>query len=162
MADKSMEKKADALLDEEQGEKNEAEEKTQEQEVISDPGQVLRQICRGKLKLLHPFRAHGQDVKEVTFDFCDLTGTEMMDALDEVVTVNNMYGISNKQALALFAATAGKCAPMVEDGSTLTRLFDAKDVKARLGAADSVKAIQLAKLFYQASGQAGNSNISKE
>lgn len=162
MADKDMEKKADALLDEEQSGKQESEDKTEEQKEITDPGKVLRQICRGKLKLLHPFRAHGQDVTEVPFDFCDLTGTEMMDALDEIVTVNNMYGISNKQALALFAATAGKCAPMVEDGSTHTRLFDAKDVKARLGAADAVKAIQLAKLFYQASSQAGNNNISKD
>lgn len=159
MADKDMEKRADELLDEEKqdGEQTESEEKT-----AADPGQVLRDICRGKLKLLHPFRAHGQDVHELSFDFCALTGTEMMDALDEVVTVNNMFGISNKQALALFATTAGKCAPMLEDGSSMTRMYDAKDVKSRLGAADSVKAIQLAKLFYQASGQAGNNNISKE
>lgn len=161
MADKDMEKKADALLDEEAQGKNEETETTDEK-TMDDPAEQLRELCRGILKLMTPIRAHGLDVKEIKFDFCSLTGMEMMDALDSVPMINNMFGITNKQAMALFAATAEKCAPYVDDGGTRTRLYDAKDVKARLGSADSVKAMQLAKLFYNASSQAGNMNISKE
>ena len=158
-----MEKKtsADALLD---GEKEGAEAKTEEtgEKAISDPGEQLRELCRGTMKLMSPFRAHSQDITEIKFDFCGLTGMEMMDALDSTPVVNNMFGITNRQALALFAATAEKCAPMAKDGGVKTRLYDAKDVKSRLGAADAVKAMQLAKLFYNASSQAGNNNISRE
>jgi len=162
MAD--MEKETDALLDEEEqgGQKAGAEAgEAQEKKPEEDPGETLRKLCRGKLKLMTPIRAHSQDVREVTFDFCDLTGMEMMDALDSVAMVNNMFGISNRQAIALFAATAEKCAPIFDDGGTRTRLYDAKDIREKLGAADSVKAMQLAKLFYNASSQAGNNNISK-
>lgn len=156
----------EALLDEKVEREEENEEKEQDQgkkeneeKVIEDPMAQLRELCRGTLKLMAPFRAHGEDVNEVTYDFCGLTSAEMMDALDSV-PVNNMFTISNKQALALFAATAEKNAPMVEDGGRKTRLFDKRDVM-RMGAADSVKAVQIAKLFYVASGQAGNNNISK-
>ena len=156
-----LEKQADALLDEEkQG--AEAGEKKEEPREIADPAEQLRELCRGVLKLMTPIRAHSQDVKEIKFDFCAMTGMEMMDALDSVPTVNNMFGVTNKQAIALFAATAEKCAPIIDDGGKLTKLYDAKDVKGRLGAADAVKAMQLAKLFYNASSQAGNNNISKE
>lgn len=158
----------DALLDEkvERDEENggDAEQeqgnKQDEEKVIEDPMAQLRELCRGTMKLMAPFRAHGEDVKEVTYDFCGLTSAEMMDALDSV-PVNNMFTISNKQALALFAVTAEKNAPMVDDGGRKTRLFDKRDVM-RMGAADSVKAVQIAKLFYLASGQAGNNNISKQ
>lgn len=161
MTEKDMEKKADALLDEEeQGAKK--DEKKTEEKAIENPAEELRNLCRGKLKLMNPIRAHSQDVTEIKFDFCALTGMEMMDALDSVAMVNNMFGITNKQAMALFAATAEKCAPLFDDGGTKTRLFDAKDVKERMGASDSIKAMQLAKLFYNASSQAGNNNISKE
>lgn len=155
-----MEKKTDALLDEAQDQEEE-KETDESQDAMNDPGEQLRKLCRGTLKLLKPIRAHGQDVEKIKFDFCDLTGEEMMDALDSV-PANNMFIITNGQAMALFAATAEKCAPMVEDGGRKTRLFDGKDIKKRLGAADGVKAIQLAKLFYSASGQAGNNNISNE
>ena len=160
MADKDMEKKADALLDEEeQGETN--EEETTEEKPMDDPIEQLRKLCKGKMKLMVPFRAHSQDVKEIAFDFCALTGAEMMDALDEV-PVNNIFAITNAQAMALFAAAAEKCAPFVEDGGKLTRLFDAKDIKNRLSSADFTAAMRMAKLFYNASGQAGNNNISKD
>lgn len=161
-----MKKTADELLDEQrQSAENGAEERAEGGEgegkkPIEDAGDQLRKLTRGTLTLLHPFKSHDQDVTEIKFDFCNLTGNEMMDALDSA-NVNNMFNISNEQAMALFAATAAKCAPWIDDGRIKTRLYDAKDVKARLGAADAVKALQLAKLFYHASGQAGNNNISK-
>lgn len=151
-------KRAAELLDEKQD--SAAEGAAEMKDAISDPGEQLRKLTQGTLKLLHPFRSHDQDVTEVKFNFCGLTGSELLDALDSA-NVNNMFAISNEQAMALFAATAAKCAPWIDDGGMKSRLYDAKDVKARLSAADGVKAIQLAKLFYHASGQAGNNNISK-
>lgn len=159
-----LEKKADALLDEKEQEEAGAEageETVEEEKAVEDPAEQLRQLCRGKMKLMKPIRAHGQDVKEIAFDFCALTGAEMMDALD-TVPVNNVLAITNAQAMALFAATAEKCAPYIEDGGMRTRLFDAKDIKKQLGAADFSEALQIAKLFYTASSQAGRNNISRE
>ncbi|MBR3740565.1 MAG: hypothetical protein IKN04_08905 [Clostridia bacterium] len=162
MEKKELEKKMDALLDDEDTGEEAEKENQEEQKIISDPAEQLRVLCQGTLKLMTPIRAHSEDVKEIKFDFCGLKGIEVMDALDSVMAVNNMFGISNKQAMALFAATAEKCAPMVEDGGKTTRLYDAKDIKSRLAGADAIKAMQLAKLFYNASSQAGNSNISNK
>lgn len=154
-----IEKKAARILDGETQEA-EAEEEEAEGKVMGSAIEQLRELCRGTMKLMTPIRAHGEDVNEISYDFCGLTSSEMMDALDSV-PVNNMFAISNRQALALFAATAEKCAPMTQEGGRKSRLYDKKDIE-RMGAADSVKAVQLAKLFYTASSQAGNSNISKE
>ena len=159
--------KAKKLLDEENDQESE-ENKEQEQKQVKakaeeekNPGEQLREITRGTLKLLKPFRAHSQDVTELRFDFCALTTDEEFDALDSV-SVYNFSSITNKQALALFAATAAKCAPEVDDDGTTIKLYDARDIKKRLGPSDAVKAIQLAKLFYNASSQAGKKNNSKE
>lgn len=160
----AIEKKTAMLLDEQDEEQDEALDETEgkPEEPITDPGELLRKLCKGTLKLMFPFRAHGQDVEEIGYDFCELTGAEMIEALDGAnVSANNIFAMTNAQALALFAATAQKCAPMIEDGSMRSKLFDAKDIKKRLSAVDSVKAIQLAKLFYNASGQTGSRNISK-
>lgn len=155
------EKKAAAMLDGSEPQEEEKKPDETEKKVIDDPGEMLRELCRGRIKLMYPFRAHSQDITEISYDFCSLTGEEMMDALDSVPT-NNLLAISNKQAIALFATTAEKQAPMIQDGGHMIRLYDAKDVKKGLMAADSVKAVQLAKLFFNASSQAGNKNISKE
>lgn len=158
------EKKAAKLLDgNAESEKTEAteEKKENKKEEQKDPGQLLRELCRGKLELLQPFRAYSQDVTEIEYDFCALTTEEVMDALDSV-PVNNLFAISNQQAMALFATTAGKCAPKVDEEKGSTRLYDAKDIRKRLGPADAVKAVQMAKLFYNASSQAGRKNSSKE
>ena len=120
----------------------------QKQNAVDDPFEQLRELTKGTLKLLKPIRARSEDVKELHYDFCALTGEEMMNALDSD-TAGNMFAISNKQALAMFAATAGNCTDMVDD----------KDILKRISGPDSVKAIQLAKLFYAASSRAGNKNI---
>lgn len=157
----SEEKKPVAVLDDEQSEENEQQtEKKAEEKTITSPIDMLSELCSGTLKLMQPFRARSQDVTEVRFDLCALTGAEIIDALDSAGT-NNMFAISNEQAMAIFAVSAAKCAPMIEDGSTKTRLFDVRDIKMRMGAVDCVKAVQIAKLFYNASSQAGNKNISK-
>lgn len=120
----------------------------EKQNVVDDPFKQLRELTKGTLKLMKPIRARSEDVKELHYDFCALTGEEMMNALDSD-TAGNMFAISNKQALALFATTAGNCTDLVDD----------KDIMKRISGPDSVKAIQLAKLFYAASSRAGNKNI---
>lgn len=163
--DQNEEKKARELLDgENAGQEEENEQKTDQKPMKKmTSAEALRELTTGKLELMQPFRAHSQDITEIRFDFCGLTTEEMLDALDSV-PVNNVFAINNAQALALFAATAAKCAPEIdeESGVRKTRLFDAKDVKKRLGPTDAVKAVQLAKLFYNASSQAGGNNISRE
>ena len=84
---------------------------------------------------------------ELNYDFCALTSLEMMDALDADGGAN-LFGITNRQALFLFAATAGKCNEKVDE----------KDVRQRLSSADAVKAVQLAKLFYAASSRRAKPN----
>lgn len=117
---------------------------------VDDPFEQLRELTKGTLKLMKPIRARSQDVTELHYDFCALTGEELMNVLDSDIA-GNMFAISNRQALALFAETAGSC----------NELVDSKDVIKRISGPDSVKAMQLAKLFYNASSQAGNKNISK-
>lgn len=157
----SEEMKASAILDgenTENAEDQQAEENKEKERVVS-PLEQLSRLCSGTMRLMQPFRARSQDVTELKFDMCALTGTEIIDVLDST-PVNNLFAISNEQALAIFAASAAKCAPMVEDGGMRLKLYDAKDIKTRMGGVDCVKAVQLGKLFYNASSQAGNRNIS--
>lgn len=155
-----MEKKADEMLDEETESTTEEENKPAQKGMSPEEAiDALRRECRGTLRLMVPFKARGEDVKEVPFDFCALTGTEMMDALDEV-PVNNILAITNAQAMSLFAAAAAKCAPRIDDEEGKGfRLYDAKDIRKRLSGPDSTAAVRIAKLFYSASGQAGANNI---
>lgn len=153
-----MDKKAKALLDGEQA--PETANEPEKRKTPLDPFEILRDLTRGTLKLMKPIRAHGQDVTEIKYDFCSLTSLELMEALDSA-PVSNMMAVSNRQALALFAATAAKFAPIVEEDGMKTRLFDEKDIEKNIGPADAVEAVQLAKLFYIASSRAGSANISK-
>lgn len=154
----SENEKAKALLEDEQQDNQENTEEKQEK-AIADPAEQLRKLCKGTLKLLFPFQAADQDVKELPFDMCALSGAEIASALDSVL-VNNMFAITNEQALAIFALSAGKCAPMIErESGYRVKQYDAKDVKARISGVDSIKAVQIAKLFYNASTQEGNKNI---
>ena len=107
-----------------------------------NPADELRKSSMGTLKLTFPIRAASTDVTELAYDFCGLTSLEMMEALDKDGSLN-LIGITNRQALYLFAATAAKCNEKVDEA----------DVLARLSSADAVKAVQLAKLFYVASNR---------
>lgn len=122
---------------------------TQPQATSQNAADKMRKNFKGTLKLTFPLRAASADITELQYDFCDLTSLEMIEALDKD-SIINMFGISNRQALFLFAATAEKCNEKV----------DAMDVVYRLSAADVVKAVQLAKLFYAASFRAEKKNTS--
>ncbi len=167
MEDKEK-KAAEIALDGDEGEQEteaaleeESKEEKKDGQKAADAGAQLRELCRGTLELMQPFMSRDIEVTELPYDFCGLSNEELFEALDSV-PMNNMFAISNAQAMAVFCATAGKCAPKYDDGHFHGRLYDARDVKSRLGSADAIKAIQLAKLFYTASSQAGNKNISKK
>ena len=110
---------------------------------------------------MQPFVMRETEIKEIEYDFCKLNGDDLMDALDSAGG-GNMFQLSNKQALMLFAVAAEKCAPTVREDNTIIRLYDKRYIKSKLGAADSVAAANVAKLFYRASNQAGSQNISKK
>lgn len=157
------EKRVEEMLDGKKAE--EVQENGQEQGkkemTPEERGQLLRETFSGKIELMQPFMMRETEVKEIEYDFCKLNGDDLMDALDSAPG-GGMFQLSNKQALMLFAVAAEKCAPTVREDNTIIRLYDKRDIKSKLGAADSVAAANVAKLFYRASNQAGSQNISKK
>lgn len=117
--------------------------------VITDPQEQIRKLGKGTLTLDTPIKAGDKDVTELHYDFSKLTGWEYADAMDKDSGGSNIFRITNKQAMLLFAATAGK----ETDG------IDATDIRERIGVADSIKAVQLATVFFVASTRAGNNRI---
>ena len=118
-------------------EKNEVKATENVQKVLAG------EITKGTLKLSTPIRAKSQDITELQYDFSKLTGWEYVE-----VTARNVFKISHKQALCLFATAAGKATPDV----------DATDIKERIGAVDALRAVQLATVFLITSTRAANQN----
>ncbi len=116
---------------------------------IANPQEQIHKMAKGKMTLETPIRAGGVDVTELQYDFTRLTGREYADAMDKDSGMMNMFRMSNKQALYLFAAAAAK----------ETSGIDATDISDRIGVQDSIKAVQLATVFFVASARAGNNRI---
>lgn len=118
---------------------------------LFDPEVQLQKFSRGKIRLATPILASDKDVTELIYDFAALTGRELVAALDKSGAVGvNAFRITDTQAFELFAAAAGKA----------TAGIDATDIRERMGAVDSVKAVQLATVFFSAANRAGNRRIS--
>jgi len=132
---------------------------TADKKPITDPLEQLKKFSRGTVKLMFPFRAHSQDVEKLDYDFCKLTGYDMAEALD-TAPVNNIFAITNMQALALFAAAAERCAPYIEENGHSIRLYDAKDIMKNLQSVDFVEPMKISKAFYNASSRVGSGNTS--
>ena len=98
---------------------------------------TLNDISKGTLELAVPLRARSKDIKVLHYDFTKLTGWEYAEAMDSDPTTRNMFVVSKKQAICLFAAAVAKVTPDV----------DATDVKQRIGIADAQRAVQVATLF---------------
>ena len=107
---------------------------------------------KGRLRLETPILAGDEEVTELVFDFMSLTGMEYIDAMDTDPNAQQIYRITYRQALALFATAAAKNSD----------LLDMKDIIARMGATDAVEAVQLATTFFTASTRAGHLRISKK
>jgi len=119
---------------------------------LDNPDEAVKTLSRGKLKLFKPFVADDEEITELTYDFENLGGPEMVRAMDRgAANGGNAFRITSEQALELFIASAGK----------ETEGCDAADVRRGLSSVDAVKAVQLATVFFVASSQAGNARITK-
>lgn len=107
---------------------------------------------KGRLELEKPIIAGDEEITELVYDFMDLTGMEYTDAMDSDPNAQQMYRITYRQALALFAKAAAK----------QTDKVDTRDIIERIGMTDAVEAVQLATLFFSASTRAGRLRISKK
>ena len=106
---------------------------------------------KGKLTLETPITSSDTEITELAYDFTALTGMEYADAMDLDQTAGQIYRITYRQGLALFAQAAAK----QTDG------LDMRDIMERIGVTDAVEGVQLATLFFSASTRAGRLRISK-
>jgi len=104
---------------------------------------------KGILKLEMPFTSDDVEITELKYDFTALTGMEYADAMDSDTVTQQAFRITNRQALALFAIAAAK----------QTEHVDNTDIVQRMGVTDSIEAVRLAALFFQASVRAGEMRI---
>ena len=82
------------------------EEKKQEAGAVKnlmDPGEQLRLVRKGKMKLSAPIQDGERTVAELSWDFGKLTGLEYAEALDSGDGQNN-FRMTNTQALCLWTA----------------------------------------------------------
>lgn len=107
---------------------------------------------RGRLTLEKPIHAGDRDIDELVYDFTELTGMEYADAMDSDPNAQQIFRITNRQALALFATAAGK----------ETECVDRQDILSKISITDGIKGAQLATLFFSASTRAGQMRISKK
>lgn len=107
---------------------------------------------KGRLRLETPILAGDKEIGELPYDFTALTGLEYIEAMDTDPAASQIFRISYRQALALFAKAASKETPAL----------DMQDILSRIGVTDTVKAVQLATLFFSASTRAGHQRISKK
>lgn len=117
------------------------------------PQDVVAQVARGKLVLDVPILSKGENVTELHYDFLALTGYEYADAMDsDATSKSDSFHLTNRQALSLFAAAAVK----------QTEGIDREVVIRGLSIGDTIKAVQIATVFFVASSRAGNRRITKE
>ncbi len=109
---------------------------------------TLNMISKGTLELAMPIRARSKDVTALHYDFTRLTGWEYAEAMDSDPAARNVFVVTKKQAICLFAAAAAKVTPDV----------DAKDIKERIGLADAQRAVQVATLFLTTSAREAGRN----
>jgi len=108
----------------------------------------LSMLSKGTLELATPIRSRSEDVTKLHYDFTKLTGWEYVEAMDSDPNNRNVFNISKKQAICLFAAAAAKC----------TEGLDVTDIKERIGLADAMRAVQVATAFLVRSAQEAGKN----
>ena len=136
-------------------EQPQVEEQPKEQEAQKPAPITLSMISKGTLELAVPIRASSADVSVLHYDFTKLSGWEYVEAMDSDTASRNVFQVSKKQALALFAVAAAKQAPVDDKGG---RLYDAKDIKERISLSDAQRAVQVATVFLVRSAQEAGKN----
>lgn len=150
---------------ENQAEETAAEEKKPEQgenrkktnKLVPDDKEILKllnEIKRGKLELTEPIMDGSNEYTELEYDFSMLKGMELARVLDYGSGQGGPFNtrISETQALNYFACAAAKCQ---KPGG-----LDATDIRDRMGAVDTLTAIQVASVFFRYSSLMGNNRIS--
>ena len=122
----------------------------------------LAKISKGTMKLEKPIMAADRELTELHWDFRTLTGWEYANALDCDDAGVNVFKITNKQAFSLFAAAAAKMTTMKNESGIEIHPLDARDIKERMGIDDTIKAVQLATVFFATSARVGNKRILSE
>ncbi len=107
---------------------------------------------KGRLHLETPIVANDEEITELTYDFTSLTGMEYVAAMDSDPNAMQIFKITYRQGLALFATAAAKH----------TESVDSRDIMERIGMTDAVEGVQLATLFFSSSTRAGRLRISKK
>ena len=107
---------------------------------------------KGRLKLETPIKVGDTEIEELVYDFTDLTGLEYTSAMDGDANAREIFKITYRQGLSLFATAAAKH----------TERVDSRDIIERIGMTDAVEGVQLATLFFSASTRAGRLRISKK
>lgn len=118
---------------------------------IKESEEAMRE-GKGTLKLEKPIKARNKDIKELTYDFNALTGLEYINAMDSDEKANQIFRITNKQALNLFAIAAEK----------YTEDVDKIDILSQIGFTDAAIATMYTTLFFTATVRAGKMRISKK
>lgn len=130
-------------------EENKKQNEQPQQQAEQKPAPItLSMISKGTLELAAPIRARSKDVTALHYDFTKLTGWEYAEAMDSDPAARNIFIVTKKQAICLFAAAAAKATPDI----------DAKDIKERIGLADAQRAAQVATLFLTTSAREAGKN----
>ena len=106
---------------------------------------------KGRLRLETPIQSGDEEITELVYDFTALTGLEYADAMDSDANATQVFRITYRQGLALFAKAAAK----------QTNRLDMQDIISKIGMTDAQEGVQLAALFFNASARAARRRISK-
>lgn len=128
------------------------ERRAEEQRRLKQAMEAMRE-GKGRLELEKPIIAGDKEIKELVYDFTELTGLDYTEAMDSGIgTGRNLSGLGYRQGLSLFAKAAAIC----NEG------LDMQDIVSRIGATDAAEAVELASIFFSGSILAGRKRISKK
>ena len=131
-------------------EKKTEKAKTNDEMSIEEAKRILE---KGKLKLASPIYAGGRQLDTLAYDFGKITGTEYMDALDgDPNTRKGAFSLSARQAVSFFLCAVIHATDGVNES-------DLPDLRKNLSMEDTLKAIQIAVSFFNASSRAGAARI---
>lgn len=118
-----------------------------------DPMEAAERIAKGVFKLARPIRDGEVVHEELHYDFNAMSTWEIGKALDSGMSIDDLAaGLTNTQAIALFAAAAAKS----------TKGLDATDIKERMSGMDGIAAMRIAKVFFKGCLLGGSLRIMKE
>ena len=131
----------------------EAQLKTRMEELRAKSKEAQEAMSEGKgiLTLETPIRAGDEEIRELAYDFTVMTGLDYTEAMDSDSEASQIYRITYRQGLALFAKAAAKQTPRL----------DMRDILSKIGMTDALEGVQLATLFFSASTRAGRLRIRK-